>query len=317
LGIRNKNIVIIEAESELGAGTRGASLGPKALRICDRNQSNLLSSLKTISISSYDVLLNSNPNTTEWAKNIGHIYDFNRVLSATVEKELEKGSFVIILSGDHSNAIGGVSGFRNFLKNKECRLTWIDAHGDLHSPYTSPSGNMHGMPLAALLGHDNMEDALRDIDHETHQQWEDIKNLCRNERGSLQPQEILLAGIRDLEEEEWDMVNELGIRHLSHEVFKNENITHICTSATAEINSFPLYISFDVDVLDPTISDGTGTPVKDGITATQSIALLQCLVNREEAMVLEITEMNPLLDSRGNTLKVVLDILSKILPSPR
>lgn len=311
--VRNKNIVIIEAESELGAGTRGASLGPKAIRIADRIQHQVLHHYRTISISTYDVLLNMPAVQSTWAKNIGHIYDVNKTLSATVEKELEKGNFVILLSGDHSNAIGGVSGFRKYLKNQICRVVWIDAHGDLHSPYTSPSGNMHGMPLAALLGHDNLEDKLRDLDAETFKQWEDIKRLCLNESGSLKPEEILLAGIRDLEKEEWDLIQSLGIRHLENTLFEKEHIAQICSRLTAEINHLPVYISFDVDVLDPSISDGTGTPVKNGLNTSQALALLQCLLNQDQACVLEITEVNPLLDSKSKTVDVVLSLLSQLL----
>lgn len=315
LKINGKEVVIIEAESELGAGTRGASLGPKAIRISDVARNKLFAGVRTITLSSYDLLFRDASRDTPFAKNIGSIYDFNRVLSKTVQQELEKGNFVIILSGDHSNAIGGVSGFRNYIGVEDCRIAWIDAHGDLHSPFTTPSGNMHGMPLAALTGHDNLDDAINELNDETIRQWTDLKDFTGATGRHLKGSEILFAGIRDLEEEEWDLVHELGIQFFDSKSFENNPVMDICSKMNGFVDKHPVYVSFDVDVLDPEISHGTGTPAPDGLKVMQVQEMLRCLLQTSHVHVLEITEVNPLLDNEGNTIRVVLDLLQNILKS--
>ena len=311
MNIKDRNIVIIEARSELGAGTRGASLGPSAIRIRDLMMNNQLSHYKTIALSSYDNLLHGSP--TPFAKNIGHIYDFNRVLKETVNQELLKGNFVLLLSGDHSNAIGGVAGFRQAFNEASNQVIWLDAHGDLHSPYTTPSGNMHGMPLATLLGLNNHHLKNRELPLETIQQWESLKALTINQQGHLKPEEIICIGIRDLEQEEWTLIEKLGIQHLDNKVFKKENTSDICNQIDQKIAKTPMYVSFDVDVIDSRLSNGTGTPVPEGLNVEQVTQILSCLLAKENCKMLEITEVNPLLDTQSRTVDIVLELLKKVL----
>jgi arginase len=311
LSIKDRNIIIIEARSELGAGTRGASLGPSSIRIRDLEKDGLLSNYKTIALSSYDNLLHSSE--TSYAKNIGHIYDFNRSLKEVVNKELAKGNFVLLLSGDHSNAIGGVAGFRETFNDSNHHLVWVDAHGDLHSPYTTPSGNMHGMPLAACLGLDNHRSVNRALPNEIKNQWDELKALTKNKKGHLKPEEIFFIGIRDLEQEEWGLIDKLGIKYLDNKVFKKENTSGICEQISENTSQYPIYVSFDVDVIDSALSDGTGTPVPEGINAEQAAQVLNCLLSKENIKMLEITEVNPLLDTKSRTVDLVLQLLKKIL----
>lgn len=311
LKLNNKEVVIIEARSELGAGTFGASLGPAAIRLGDMSAARMLAGCRYIQLSSYDVELDDKKLELPFAINAGYIYDFNRTLKEAVSRELQKGNFVLLLTGDHSNAIGGVSGFRDAFK-EDVRVIWIDAHGDLHSPYTTPSGNMHGMPLAALMGFDNKEDQINKVDEQSLWHWEELKKLAQNENGSLKPNQVVFAGIRDLEDQEWDMVEKMGIRHIENSEFRADKISNICNSIANSVMGLPAYISFDVDVLDPEISDGTGTPVPEGLTLEQAVRLLQCLLSQPTTCVLEITEVNPLLDTKSRTVKAVLAILEKI-----
>lgn len=306
---RKDNIVIIEAQSELGAGIRGASLGPKALRIRDLGKNGAFKGIKTISISSYDVLLNRKEEEFPKAKSIGHIYDFNRLLSVTIEKELEKGHFVILLSGDHSSAIGGVSGFRKSIGHQKCQVVWIDAHGDLHSPYTTPSGNMHGMPLAALMGIDNIGSGV--LDKNTAEHWESLKKELSHEK-YLTPEELLLVGIRDLEAEEWNMIEQAKVRHITSEKFKS--ISNLSSNETLNswLKQIPTYISFDVDVMDPSISCGTGTKAVDGLFKNHIEGLLNHLMVHADVHVLEVTEVNPLLDMKSCTVDLTLEILEEL-----
>ena len=311
MSIKDRNIVIIEARSELGAGTRGASLGPSSIRIRDLEKDGFLSNYKTIALSSYDNLFHGTE--SPFAKNIGHIYDFNRSLKEAVNKELAKGNFVLLLSGDHSNAIGGVAGFRETFNETLHHLVWVDAHGDLHSPYTTPSGNMHGMPLAALLGLDNHRSVDRELPEETKAQWDALKTLTKNKNGHLKPEEICFIGIRDLEQEEWDLIDRLGIHYFDNKVFKKENTSGICSDIANKTATYPMYVSFDVDVIDSALSDGTGTPVPDGLNAEQAVQVLSSLLSNKNTKMLEITEVNPLLDTKSRTVDLVLQLLKKVL----
>jgi arginase len=308
-----KNIVIIEALSELGAGTRGPSIGPTALRLRDLSKNRRLAEMHCVTLSTYNQMLHSRPEN-QWAKNIGAIIDFNKGLKTLVNRELSKGKFVLLLSGDHSNAIGGVAGFRQAM-NSSVSVVWIDAHGDLHSPWSSPSGNLHGMPLAAILGLDNKDVAVRTPSIEEQQLWNEVKNLNKNVEGkSLKPEDLLLLDIRDLEEEEWTQLRTLNIAHLKNEEMDANGIHRVLDWVKVRIKpTKPVYLSFDVDSLDPQISDGTGTTFPGGLQIQQTIDLLKGLILNHDVRVLEITEVNPLLDTRSRTVDTTLEIIEEVL----
>ena len=153
-----KKIKIIEVKSEIGAGTRGAGMGPDAVRIAALDfGSSFFKRHESVEVPNENKLL-LEPVTNDFAKRIKGIYSFTEKLAKQVETFCrEEGTFPIVLAGDHTSAIGVAAGIRMAYPGKKLGIIWIDAHADIHSPYTTPSGNMHGMPIAAILGEDNKE----------------------------------------------------------------------------------------------------------------------------------------------------------------
>ena len=152
-----KPIRIVEVKSEIGAGTRGASMGIDAIKIAALDfGSPFFKKFKTTEIPNENNLL-LEPVVNDYAKRIKGIYNLNDRLSKEISKILVKDEIPIVLAGDHSSALGTIAGIRMAFPEKRLGVIWIDAHADLHSPYTTPSGNMHGMPLACVLGEDNKD----------------------------------------------------------------------------------------------------------------------------------------------------------------
>src|SRR3954469_13999304 len=152
-----KKIKIIEVKSEIGAGTRGAGMGPDAVRIAALDfGSSFFKRHESVEVPNENKLL-LEPVTNDYAKRIKGIYSSSERLAAQVAAFCkEEGTFPIVLAGDHTSAIGVASGIKMAFPEKKLGIIWIDAHADIHSPYTTPSGNMHGMPIACLLGEDNL-----------------------------------------------------------------------------------------------------------------------------------------------------------------
>jgi arginase len=301
---------ILVCSSEVGAGKRGASLGPDALRIAAVNLFyNLFEQLPSEEIRVRQI----NRYTPEYksAKYIKQILSTHRKIARKTCKALRDGYNLLIFSGDHSNAAGFFSGFREAYPEGKLGLIWIDAHGDIHSPYTSPSGNMHGMPVAILLGIDNKENQTRKLKPEVIKNWEKLKRTGEHKISpKLQPEDIIYISIRDLEIQEWDLIHKLNIKHFVPENVHDLGINKVCTEVRNHFKDYDaIYISFDADSLDPKISSGTGTPVPGGLSAEEAEILIRTLTNMPNFKALEVTEVNPLLDSENSMAMVVMRIL--------
>ena len=172
-----RTIKILKNRSDLGAGTRGSDMGVDAIEIAAINKGNdffnrfSFEDIATENETVYNKVRNS------FAKRIGSVLRVCTRLSEAVKKALSKNSLPIVLSGDHSSALGTISGIKSAFPDKELGVVWIDAHADLHSPYTSPSGNIHGMPLSAALNDDNLDFQINTIVDETEKFWSAMKNI--------------------------------------------------------------------------------------------------------------------------------------------
>ena len=172
-----KKIEVIKNRSDIGAGTRGSDLGIDALEIAAINSNNDFfkiydfKDVETRNESIYDKVNNS------FAKRISHVYEQCSRLSDAVKISLLKETFPLVLSGDHSSALGSISGVKAAYPNKRIGVVWIDAHADLHTPYTSPSGNIHGMPLGAAINDDNLTCQINEVSEETLKYWTAMKNI--------------------------------------------------------------------------------------------------------------------------------------------
>jgi arginase len=313
-----KAIKIIKNRSDIGAGTRGSDMGVDAIEIAAINQRNDYfnqfehEDLETENESIYNKVNNS------FAKRIKSVFEQCTRLSDAVQNNLENAKFPLVLSGDHSSALGTISGIKAANPNKRLGVVWIDAHADIHSPYTSPSGNIHGMPLAAALSEDNMACKINDVPEETEKYWAGMKNIgCQGAK--VLASDVVYFGVRDTEEPEDKQIEELGIKnYMVHEV-RYRGLEACVSEALESLEECDMiYISFDVDSMDcDMISYGTGTPVPKGFDQYEIIEIFNQLIASKKIASIEFVEVNPLLDFKGNkmaeTAFEVLDAVTKTL----
>lgn len=298
--LNNKSLRLILSQFDIGAGKKGAAKGPEELlEALIRNGvvfdevdkvSNANGSLESLSESKH-----------LYCKNIEELKMSSVRLAEAVEQAIHNDKFPIVFSGDHSNAIGGVSGLKNAYPDKRIGVIWVDAHADLHSPYTTPSGNMHGMPLAALIADDNEESKKNNISETEKLLWNELKSIgSKNIAPKINPQDLVFIGLRDAEPQEWHLIDKYEIMHFGPDDIKLHGIYYAINHAVSHLEVCDMiYVSFDVDSMDPSLSTGTGTPVEEGLNATEAEAVLFTLLNHPKTAVLEITEINPDLDGDG------------------
>jgi len=172
-----RNIKIIEVKSEIGAGTRGASLGVDAIKVAALDfMSNFFVNFSSEVVEAENNLLYE-PIESPYAKRIKGVYTMYERVSTSVSNTLKSGLFPIVLAGDHSTGGATISGIKMANPKRKLGVIWIDAHADLHTPYTTPSGNMHGMPLAIALNEDNKACKVHEVDDKTVDYWEKLKNI--------------------------------------------------------------------------------------------------------------------------------------------
>jgi len=298
MNVKNK-IKLIEVASEIGAGTRGSGLGIEAIKTASLEaNSNYFRQHKISKVSTENQLL-FEPDHFTWAHRINGIVKVCTRISDKVAQTLREKEFPLLLSGDHSNAAGTVAGIKMAYPDKRLGIVWIDAHADLHTPYTTPSGNVHGMPVAAILGLDHRDSAHRKLSSNTLKYWEAYKNIA-DICPKIDAKDLVYIGLRDYEEEERKLINQYGIKVITIESVHNHGAAAIAAQALEYVDACDLlYISFDVDSQDPTISHGTGTPVPGGLTEQESTNIITNLAASPKTCSFEISEINPLLDNRN------------------
>lgn len=306
-------IRLLEVKSEVGAGTRGASLGVDAVKIAALDfRSGFFKTHRSINIPDDNAAL-FGVVENRYAKRIRSVLKMYERIGAATRDTLKDGKFPIIISGDHSNAGGTIAGIKMAYPDSRIGVIWIDAHADLHSPYTSPSGNLHGMPLSTALGEDNIENKVNDLDYETIELWEMLKNV-----GGIAPKieyrDLLYMTLRDFEEQEGYLIKQNKVKNFPTTEIRKTGVTKIAREAIKYLSQCDkIYISFDVDSLDPTVSRGTGTPVKGGLNEREAADIILELVQNERVCCLEFTEINPTLDSENVMAETVFEIMSKVV----
>jgi arginase len=312
----HKKIKFIEVKSELGAGTRGASMGVDAIKIAALDYgSSLFKKHPSVSVPVHNELLFEHQGSP-YAKRVRGILDIYEKLSGTVAEALKAHEFPLVLAGDHSTAGGTISGIKAAFPKSRLGVIWIDAHADLHSPYTTPTGNVHGMPLAAALGEDNISNRMNKPDKETVELWNKLKKI-----GGVAPKinysDLVYIAVRDVEPEESYLIKKNKVKMFTTNDVKRHGVEKIARDALAYLNSCQLiYISFDVDSMDSSISKGTGTPVRNGITEKEAGSLCVRLIQNEKVCCFEIAEVNPTLDKENlmaeNTFEILQRVVSQI-----
>lgn len=307
-----KKIKLIEITSELGAGTRGASLGVGAIKTAAFNKnSNFFKTYSSESVSNFNEHIFSNSDTPG-AIRIEYIAKQFELIAEKVKKTIKNDEFPFVLAGDHSTAAATIAGIQQANPDKILGVVWVDAHGDLHSPYTSPTGNVHGMPLAIACNIDNKECKVREISPKAFQKWEEVKALSGK---ALDTNNLVFVGVRDTEKPEDFLISERNIKNFEVSEVKKSGGKEIGEKILQQLEQCDmLYVSFDVDSMDPIeTSHGTGTPVPDGIPVKEVTDLLQTLCKSPKLVSFETVEVNPTLDEKKNKMaEVTIGILEKV-----
>lgn len=312
-----RKIQLIINESEVTAGTRGASLGPGAVKVAAwKKESDFFSQFTNqYSIKNNEELLNKPP-LYPFAKRIEGLTEVFEQLDTIVKSTYEKGDFPLIIAGDHGSAGGTIAAIKNSHPGKRLGVVWIDAHGDLHTPYTTPSGNMHGMPLATALATDNLDAQINEPKEDVKDLWDNLKNFG-GISPKIQPEDLVFIAVRDTEEPEDLLMKKLGIRNITVGEVRTSGVDHVVDEVLEKLTNCDLiYISFDVDSMDPKIvSHGTGTPVDNGLTPEEAEGIMTGLIKSDKLCCLEFVEINPCLDEKKNKMaEVAFDLLERLVP---
>jgi len=294
-------IHIIGVSLDLGGNRRGVDMGPSAFRIAGLGER--LAALGVPVVDAGDLVA-----PIPEVKSFGdprkkYIREIARVCERTYRTSLaalEKGGFPLVLGGDHSLATGSVAATAEFVRRdqKPLGLIWVDAHGDMNTPSISGSGNVHGMPLAALLGPEPAE--LSRIGGFTPK---------------VLPEHTVLIGIRNLDEREKEIVRASGVRVFTMKDIDRSGIASVVEQALAIAgkDTGGVHVSFDLDVCDPTIAPGVGTPVKGGLDYREAHMVMEIVADSGLLRALDLVEVNPILDDRNMTAILGAELASSAL----
>jgi arginase len=284
-----QKIRIIGVPMDLGASRRGVDMGPSALRVAGlqariKQLGHQVEDIGNISVKQPEEMSYGEKR----AKYLAEIADACKDLGLIVEKSLEESMLPVVLGGDHSIAAGTLSGVAAHFKKKEKKigLIWLDAHGDINTPESSPSGNVHGMPLAAAMGYGAME----------------LVELS-GFKPKVEPQNISLVGIRDLDTQEKKLAKKSGVHVFTMRDIDERGMREVMSDALkyAMDDTDGISVSLDMDFVDPSDAPGVGTPVRGGVTYREAHLAMEMLADTEAMVSLEIVEINPVIDEHNRT----------------
>ncbi|MBC7904109.1 MAG: arginase [Gemmatimonadaceae bacterium] len=306
-----KNIKLIEVPSEIGAGTRGASLGLDAIKIAALDfMSNFFVHFPSEKVPHENKLLYE-PIESPYAKRIKGIASMYEKVSKAVSDSMKNNFFPVVISGDHSIAGATIAGIKMAKPKSKLGVIWIDAHADMHTPYTTPSGNLHGMPLAITINEDNEDCGVHELDSETTKYWNQLKNLGKIAPKVL-PEDVVFISLRDFEKEEKHLIEKYGMKVVTTGEVRRKGPENVVRSVIRYLSDCTdIYISFDVDCLDSSISKGTGTPVSNGLREREAEDLVSKFMQNRKVCCFEIAEVNPTLDKENLMSEIAFNILQR------
>ncbi len=292
----SQKIRIIGVPMDLGASRRGVDMGPSALRVAGlqariKQLGHHVEDIGNISVKQPEEMSYGEKR----AKYVAEIADTCKDLGLAVQKSLEDGCMPLVLGGDHSIAAGSISGvaahFRKQKKNIGC--IWLDAHSDMNTPETSPSGNVHGMPLAAIMGY-----AI-----------EELYDLF-GYKPKIEPQNVVLVGVRDLDTHERKFIKKLGVKALTMREIDERGMREVMSDALkyAMDDTDGIAVSLDMDFVDPSDAPGVGTPVRGGVTYREAHLAMEMIADSEAMLSMEIVEINPVIDEHNRTALLAVEL---------
>ena len=309
-----RDIVFLINKSEITAGTRGASLGPGAVMTAARkNNKTFFGDFPIEEVKEMNHLLDQ-PTVHQFAKRIDGLEVVFNSLNEKVSSILGKNQFPLVIAGDHGSAGGTISGIKTAFPGKRLGVVWIDAHADLHTPYTTPSGNFHGMPLATAINEDNIPCKSNEVPKDTMMIWNGLKNLGGAPK--LLPEDLIFIGVRDTEAQEDALMERLNIKNYEVQEVNEKGVQTILSEIDQKLDVCDIvYVSFDVDSMDPKeTSHGTGTPVDNGLAPEQAETILKHFAAHQKTACIEFVEVNPCLDEKTNKMaEVTADLVEKVI----
>ncbi len=305
-----KHIKLIEVYADIAGHRKGAALGLEALRKSSANtDSSYYEKFVTQKIEQECIIDESE---FKHAKHIDKVYPVISQLANKVKEMRDENLFPIILAGDHSSCAGTMHGLKMAHPDDEIGVVYIDAHADIHTPYTSGSGNMHGMPLAIACDIDNKKEAINTLTCKEEEYWNKLKNIGSNEP-SIKPENIVFCALRDFEKEEEALIKKYKIPVYTVEEITYKGIQTVVEEIFKKLSYCKhIYISFDVDSIDPLYVPGTGTPVTNGLSYEQAMQLNLELIKNEKVCCWEMAEINPLYNNNEEDSTRVFKILERV-----
>lgn len=309
-------IKLIEVYSDIAGERKGASYGVDALiNSCKEEECNYFRKFPA------EVILDENqaffePTKFKHAKYIDKVSLVIERLASRVYELKKENFFPIILAGDHASSAGTMHGLKMAFPKEEIGVVYIDAHADIHSPYTSHSGNLHGMPLGIACGLDNLEFQINDPTTKEKKYWEKLKHLS-GKHPAIKPENIVFCGLRDFQSAEEYLIQKHNIKKFTAQEITYFGIKTIIEEIFKQLNHCKhIYVSFDVDSIDPFYIPGTGTPSNNGLSFEQAMQLNMQLIKNEKVCAWEIAEINPLYDKTQegtHSLFRILEAITKML----
>ncbi len=294
--MKNKNISIIGVPLDMGASIRGARLGPDAIRL-----SGLVDELKDLDLNIKDLgNISVNPSYKiqigpKNLKNYEIVKETCEKLYEEVDKTIKEGRIPLTLGGDHSIAIGSIkASLNNF---EDLGVIWIDTHGDINNEKISPSGNIHGMSLAAIMG----------------LACDELSKIGQN-KNFLKAENLVYIGLRDLDKGERTLLKEKNIKAYSLQEIDEYSIGKVAKDAIKylEEKTESIHVSLDIDVVDPLFAPGTGTRKNGGLTPREIYLLTEIISKQDSIKSIDLVEVNPLLDIRNQTVNLAIDIAKSL-----
>ncbi|HEY4144940.1 arginase [Pinirhizobacter sp.] len=294
----NKSVVLIGAPTDIGAGHRGASMGPEALRVANLAARLARRGLAVVDRGNLAGPLNPWQPPVDGYRHLPEVVAWNRAVYEAVYRELHDGNVPIMLGGDHCLAIGSITAAARHAREagKKLRVLWLDAHADFNTSQITPSGNIHGMPVACLCGH-----------------GPDELTMLGGSKPATLPDVFRQIGIRSVDEGEKKFVHEAGIDIYDMRYIDEIGIKASMEEALADIDQDThLHVSFDVDFLDPAIAPGVGTTVRGGPNYREAQLVMEMIADTGRVASLDIVELNPAFDKRNQTAKLAVDLVESL-----
>ena len=294
-------VSLIGAPTDIGAGTRGASMGPEALRVAGIAQAIAQFGIDVRNVGDLQGPVNPWLPAVNGFRHLHEVAQWNQTLHDAVYQELQDQRLPIMLGGDHSLGIGSISAVSRYCKaqGKKLRVLWFDAHADFNTATLTPSGNIHGMPVACLCGHGPQE----------------LVNIggFSKDNPALMAKEIRQIGIRSVDAGEKKLVHDMGIEVFDMRYIDEMGMRHAMELALALVDANThLHVSLDVDFLDPDIAPGVGTTVRGGPTYREAQLCMEMVADTGRMRSLDIVELNPALDIRNKTAELAVDLVESL-----